>query len=80
MKMLYNHSELKKYIDIIIFNDSLIKENDLESIIARIRLIFKSQRFKSMLNHTNNNWLNLPVESVMNNIVEYLLSLESIIV
>lgn len=69
-------NKLLKYIDILIFEDSLMKENDFESIITRISLIFKNRRYKSMLNQANNNWLNLPVEVVINNILEFLSSLE----
>lgn len=69
-------NKLLKYIDILIFEDSLMKENDFESIITRIRLIFKNHRYKFMLNQANNNWLNLPVEVVINNILEFLSSLE----
>lgn len=65
-----------KYIDILIFEDSLMKENDFEGIITRINLIFKNSRYRSMLNQANNNWLNLPVDIVINNILEFLSSLE----
>lgn len=70
-------NKLLKYIDILIFEDSLMKENDFESIITRIRMIFKNRRYKTMLNQANNNWLNLPVEIVINNILEFLSSLEA---
>lgn len=53
-----------------------MKENDFKSIITRISLIFKNSRYKSMLNQANNNWLNLPVDVVINNILEFLSSLE----
>lgn len=69
-------NKLLKYIDILIFEDSLMKENDFEGIITRINLIFKNSRYKSMLNQANNNWLNLPVDIVINNILEFLSSLE----
>lgn len=69
-------NKLLKYIDILIFKDSSMRENDFESIIVRISLIFKNRRYKSMLNQANNNWLNLPIETVTNNILEFLSSLE----
>ncbi len=53
-----------------------MKENNFESIVARIETIFKNRRYKSMLSEANNNWLNLPVEVVINNILEFLSSLE----
>ena len=65
-----------KYINILIFEDSFMKENDFESIITRTSLIFKNRRYKSMLSQANNNWLDLPVETVINNILEFLSSLE----
>lgn len=71
-------NKLLKYIDILIFEDSSMKENDFGSIITRIRLIFKNRRYKSMLNQANNNWLNLPIEIVINNILEFLSSLEGL--
>lgn len=69
-------NKLLKYIDILIFEDSLMKENDFEGIITRINLIFKNSRYRSMLNQANNNWLNLPVDIVINNVLEFLSSLE----
>ena len=53
-----------------------MKENDFEGIITRINLILKNSRYRSMLNQANNNWLNLPVDIVINNILEFLSSLE----
>ena len=43
--------------------------NSLESILS-------NRRFKSMINTAKNNWLELPVEEVMTNILKYLSSLE----
>ena len=39
-------------------------------------MIFKNRKYKSMLSQANNNWLDLPVETVINNILEFLSSLE----
>ena len=53
-----------------------MKENSFESIVTRMEIIFKNRRYKSMLSEANNNWLNLSVEVVINNILEFLSSLE----
>lgn len=71
-------TKLTKYIDILIFQDSLMKEKNIESIVKRIRLIFQNRRYKLMLNQANNNWLNLPIDDVIDNILNYLSSLELI--
>ena len=68
--------KLLNYIDILIFKDLIMKENSFESIVTRMEIIFKNRRYKSMLSEANNNWLNLSVEVVINNILEFLSSLE----
>lgn len=68
-------TKLIHYIDILIFQDSLMKETDFESIISRIQMIFKNRRYKIMLSGANNNWLNIPVENVIDNIFKFLSSL-----
>lgn len=75
-----NRNKLLKYIDIIIFRDSSIKENNLQEIITRTEIIFKNRRYKSMLNQANNNWLNLPVDDVIEEILKFLASLEKVII
>lgn len=65
-------TKLIQYIDILVFQDSLMKETDFESIMARIQIIFKNRRYKIMLNRTSNNWLNIPVETVINDVFKFL--------
>lgn len=69
-------NKLLNYIDILVFKDLAMKENNFENIVTRIETIFKNRRYKSMLSEANNNWLNLPVEVVINNILKFLSSLE----
>lgn len=68
-------TKLIHYIDILIFQDSLMKEIDFESIISRIGMIFKNRRYKNMLSLASNNWLNISVENVINDVFSFLLSL-----
>lgn len=68
-------TKLIHYIDILIFQDSLMKEIDFESIISRIGMIFKNRRYKNMLSQASNNWLNIPVENVINDVFKFLTSL-----
>lgn len=73
-----DRDKLVKYIDILIFKDENIKENTIENIIKRLSSILNNNRFKSRINTANNNWLEMPIDDVINNILDYFCSLEKI--
>jgi hypothetical protein len=77
---LINNTKMKKdiileYIKILIFNDETMRENNLEDIIDRIEHTLNSDRYIKGLKRAQNNWLNLPVNEVTENVITFLKSL-----
>lgn len=66
-----NKDKLIKYIDILIFQDETMRENDLKDIHTRLRNILTNNRFKSRINTANNNWLEIPINEVIENVLGY---------
>ena len=64
-------SKLKKCLKILIFNDSNMKENNISDIISRLNQILSSKRYLTMLNNPKVNWLNIPLEEVISNVIQY---------
>ena len=58
-------------VEYIFLNDNLDYENMID-ICNELQTIFKSKRFTRNFNNIKNNWLELPIEKVMKNILEYL--------
>ena len=63
--------KLLKYIDILIFQDKNMRENSLENVNRRLSNILNNSRFQSRINTANNNWLEIPIKDVINNVLEY---------
>ncbi len=58
-------------VEYIFLNDNLDYENMID-ICNELQTIFKSKRFTRNFNNIKNNWLELPIEKVTKNILEYL--------
>ena len=67
--------KLKKCLEILIFNDTNMKENNILDIISRLNQILNSKRYLIMLNDPKVNWLNIPTQEVISNILNYFNSL-----
>ena len=63
--------KLLKYIDILIFQDKNMRENSLEDVNRRLSNILNNSRFQSRINTANNNWLEIPIKDVIDNVLEY---------
>ncbi len=63
--------KLIKYIDILIFQDDTMRENELKDIHIRLTNILNNNRFQSRINTANNNWLEIPIKDVIDNILDY---------
>ena len=48
-----------------------MRENTLEDINKRLINILNNRRFQSRLNTANNNWLEIPIKDVIDNILVY---------
>ena len=66
-----NRDKLIKYIDILIFKDDNIRENNIEDINKRLSSILNNNRFQSRINTANNNWLEIPINDVINSVLDY---------
>ena len=73
-----NKNKLLRYIDILIFKDEMFDENNINDICIRIKLILNNRRYKSMLSNRDNNWIEIPVDEVINSILEYFEELKNI--
>ena len=63
--------KLIKYIDILIFQDDTMRENELKDIHIRLTNILNNNRFQSRINTANNNWLEIPIKDVIDNVLNY---------
>ena len=48
-----------------------MRENELKDIHIRLRNILNNNRFQSRMNTANNNWLEIPIKDVINNVIDY---------
>ena len=69
-------SKLENCLEILIFDDPSMKENNITDIISRLNQILSSKRYLAMLNDPKVNWLNIPIEEVISNVLKYFDNLE----
>ena len=48
-----------------------MREHTIEDISKRLSSILNNSRFKTRINTANNNWLDMPIEDVIENILDY---------
>ena len=72
--------KFNKYIDEIIYKDDTLEEKNINDIISKLKIIFSNRLFIRNLNDARNNWLELPVEEVLDKIYIFLESMEKITV
>ena len=48
-----------------------MRENTLKDIHIRLTNILNNNRFRSRINTANNNWLEVPIKDVIDNVLEY---------
>ena len=63
--------KLLKYIDILIFQDTSMREKSVEDINKRLSSILNNNVFQSRINTANNNWLEMPVIDVIGSVLDY---------
>lgn len=74
-----NKTKLIKNIDILIFEDKSIYENNFNDIRKRLNNIFKSPVFKRNLDNPKANWLDVNIDVVIKTILNYIVELEETI-
>ena len=74
-----DRDKLIKYIDILIFKDENMREKSIEDISKRLNSILHNNRFQARINTANNNWLDVPIEDVIDDVLDYFESLEKVV-
>lgn len=73
-----NKDKLLKYIEILIFQDENMRENTIDDIYNRLRNILNNSRFQARMNTSNNNWLEIQINEIVDNVLDYFGSLTKI--
>ena len=73
-----NKDRLLKYIDLLIIKDENINQNTINEIMLRLEKILNDRRFIARLDNARSNWINIPVNDVITNVILYFNSLETI--
>lgn len=73
-----NKDDLINVIDALIIKDTTMRENSVEDIIKNLNIILNNSVFKHSLSDARNNWLNIPVENVIDSVIEYFKSIETV--
>ena len=68
----WNKKKLLKNIEILIFNDDKMRENNIEDILNRLSKTLKSSRYINHLNDPVVNWLDIPIEDAINSLLKYI--------
>lgn len=71
-----NNDKMYQYINKLIFKDKTMRENNMIDIIKRLDMTLNSLRFKNNLNNPKVNWLDVSIEVAIDNVLNYLNSLE----
>ena len=74
-----NKDRLLKYINLLIFKDEHINQNTIRDITLRLRTILNNRSFIARLDNVRSNWINMPVNDVIDNVISYFNSLETVI-
>ena len=48
-----------------------MREKSLEDVNRRLTSILNNSRFQSRINTANNNWLQMPIKDVIENVLDY---------
>ena len=75
-----NKNELLNIIDILIIKDITMRENNVQDIIKNLNVTLNNNIFKRNLRDARNNWLEMPVNEIVNNIINYFMSIETVAV
>lgn len=73
-----NRGKLIKLFEIIIFNDSKMNEKNINDVYNTLKNTFRRKRYLNNFNNVKNNWLELPVNDVVESILKFINELETI--
>ena len=64
--------KFNRYIKDIIFDDDSIPLNNIDEVIVKMKNLFSDKIFVANLKDARNNWLDIPVNKVLENILQFL--------
>ena len=73
-----NKEKLIKYFQIMIFDDINMFENNINDVYNTLENILKKKRYLKNFNTVKNNWLEIPIMKVIDNILNFIQQLELI--
>lgn len=73
-----NKRELLNIIDILIIKDTSMRENKIQDITNNLSITLNNNLFKQSLRDARNNWVNVSVEEVVDNVINYFSSIEKL--
>lgn len=73
-----NKDDLLNIMNTLIIEDTTMRENNIEDIIKNLSIILNNNIFKQSLSDVRNNWLDISVEEVINNVMDYFRSMETV--
>lgn len=73
-----NKDRLIKYIDLLIFKDENITQKTMNDITLRLEAILNNKRFIARLDNARSNWIEIQVNDVINNVIDYFKSMETV--
>lgn len=71
-----DREKLKKYIQMYIFNDEGMKEENMEDVCRRIEKTFFDKRYLRNISTSRKNWLDVSNEEVLQGIIDFLYELK----
>ena len=67
-------------MDYLIIKDTTMRENSIEDIVKNLNITLNNSTFKYSLSDAKNNWLSIPVEDVIDNVIDYFRFMEIVTV
>lgn len=67
--------KFSKYIAKIIYDDESMKEHSINDVISKMQVLFSNKIFIANLKDAKSNWIGIPADKVLENILEFLKSL-----
>ncbi len=72
----FSNNRFLKYLDKLVFKDTLIDENNIIDLKDSLESILYNNKFKSMISMARNNWLEISIEEAIASILKFISSLE----
>lgn len=78
LKDYVDSGKLLQYINILIFNDSLMREMSMEDIIRRVESSFKDKKYLKRISTSRQRWIDEDIEDIAKGIVDFLKHLQAV--